>query len=711
MKKIKLIAAILILHTFCMGQIIHVPNDQPTIQAAIDASIHSDTILVEDGTYYENINFKGKAIMVASHFIIDGDEDHIDNTIIDGSQFTDPDSASTVMFINGEDTTSIISGFTITGGSGVKVNSPWQAIMGGGIYTNNSGAKITNNHIINNMITHGSYSCGGVGIGSFSTTENYWVVISDNVISGNQSFANAPSSFGGGVYVMNNAIIKNNTIEQNSCYNSGTQADGGGVEVEQGPVPDIMVHIENNLIQNNSVEGASYGLGGGISSLSVSDTYITNNTIMDNVSLGDVAFGGGIYANGSENLIQISNNTIENNSCDATNSYGGGFSLVLCGISIVTDNEINDNTLFAVNYCGGGGGYFEEATDTISILNNNINSNTNGGTSFGGGIGIYNANNVVVSFDGNILSNNYSTQNGGGLWTFNVYRSHISNNVFENNEANDVGGAISFRQYLGKAENNFYSNGLMETDSKNIAQSRDEVFHPVIANNNFINNHANRGGAIDSDHGLETPIIFNSIFLENSAPTGQDIYNYSDSVVLVYNNDIDTVQIFGNWYGVGNIKVDPGFIDEFGHIADTSECIDAGVTSLELNGQIYSCPDHDIDGQFRPLNATADIGVDEVLLTGITPKFDQTKNPVSLNIYPNPFNSAATIEFSTLTDNFISIEVYDITGKEIEVLLSEPLSKGNHKINWNAEGLNEGVYFIRLETNTSSVVQKAIILK
>ena len=46
--------------------IIHVPTDQPTIQAAINAAVNGDTVQVSPGIYHENINFMGKAITVTS---------------------------------------------------------------------------------------------------------------------------------------------------------------------------------------------------------------------------------------------------------------------------------------------------------------------------------------------------------------------------------------------------------------------------------------------------------------------------------------------------------------------------------------------------------------------------------------------------------------------------------------------------------------------
>ena len=57
-----------------------------TIQEGIDASANGDTVLVYPGTYYENVNFNGKSITLASLELITGDESYADSTVIDGNQ-------------------------------------------------------------------------------------------------------------------------------------------------------------------------------------------------------------------------------------------------------------------------------------------------------------------------------------------------------------------------------------------------------------------------------------------------------------------------------------------------------------------------------------------------------------------------------------------------------------------------------------------------
>ena len=120
--------------TIAYGATIHVPIDQPNIQAGIDAALEGDTVLVADGTYKgsgnKNLDFKGKAITVQS-------KNGPDSTIIDcegdGSGF---------YFHSGEQEDSIVSGLTIKNGHGIE--GIFYLIDGGGIYCENSSPTIDN---------------------------------------------------------------------------------------------------------------------------------------------------------------------------------------------------------------------------------------------------------------------------------------------------------------------------------------------------------------------------------------------------------------------------------------------------------------------------------------------------------------------------------------------------------------------------------------
>ena len=87
--------------------IINIPADYPTIQQGINASAHGDTVLVQPGTYVENINFYGHNIVLGSMFLTTGDTSYIATTVIDGDSL-----ATVVVFENGEDTTAILCGCT-----------------------------------------------------------------------------------------------------------------------------------------------------------------------------------------------------------------------------------------------------------------------------------------------------------------------------------------------------------------------------------------------------------------------------------------------------------------------------------------------------------------------------------------------------------------------------------------------------------------------
>jgi len=98
---------LLLLLSFVLGSYsnaiqINVPEDYATIQEAINSASNGDVIIVDNGTYYENINFNGLEITVASKFYNTGNLNDIYNTIINGSQPVDSDFGSCVTFNNSE---------------------------------------------------------------------------------------------------------------------------------------------------------------------------------------------------------------------------------------------------------------------------------------------------------------------------------------------------------------------------------------------------------------------------------------------------------------------------------------------------------------------------------------------------------------------------------------------------------------------------------
>jgi hypothetical protein len=79
--------------------------------------------------------------------------------------------------------------------------------------------------------------------------------------------------------------------------------------------------------------------------------------------------------------------------------------------------------------------------------------------------------------------------------------------------------------------------------------------------------------------------------------------------------------------------------------------------------------------------------------------------------YPNPFNPATQINFSVPQASMVKITVYDIVGREVEVLVREYLEAGNYKTDWNAASYSSGIYFYRMETNSFAQVKKMILMK
>ena len=303
--------------------IIHVPSDQPTIQAGIDAAVDENSIWVAPGTYMENINFLGKAITLQS-------EEGADQTIIDGDQ-----SGSAVQFNSGETVDTIIDGFTIRNGSGTYSDSKYygggilctassptitnctisqnSADIGGGMLYNNSSPTITNCTLSDNRADHHG---GGIVCSNSSST------ITNCSISGNSAV------WGGGI----SCSYSSSTITE--CTFSENTADfGGGIYCHESTTAIRGCHITNN---------SGDDLGGGICCNNASPT-IASCTITNN-NAGSCS--GGIFCYSSSP--NITNCTISNNNSDL---ICGGIAGWESSSPSITNSTISGNTS---DFAGGG---------------------------------------------------------------------------------------------------------------------------------------------------------------------------------------------------------------------------------------------------------------------------------------------------------------------------------------------------------------------
>jgi parallel beta-helix repeat protein len=302
MKKLILALICLLFAIPSQAAIITVDDDGPAdfnnIQAAINAAVTGDTVLVADGTYTglgnRDIDFLGKAITVRSQ---SGPE----NCIIDCNG-TETEPHRGFCFNSGEDTNSVLDGFTIINGT---------VRFGGVIYCGNMASPtITNCTISDN-------SAGVEGAAIYCDFDSN-PTISNCTISNNKT---------SGIFCYHsNLIINNCTITGNSTE----QSCGGGVNCWAGNVL-----ITNSIISGNH---AAY-FGGGIACF-ISSPTITNCIIEGNSAEYD---GGGIY--GGEGVSPtITNCTISSNT--ANHSSGG----IFCRDANITNCILWNNLPRRINY-------------------------------------------------------------------------------------------------------------------------------------------------------------------------------------------------------------------------------------------------------------------------------------------------------------------------------------------------------------------------
>ena len=574
-----------------------------TIQAAIDASQSSDTIILATGIYTDqgnrDLDFNGKALTVRS--TDPNNSNVVNSTIIDcigGDRG--------FYFHNDEGPDSIVSGLTITNGSDLGYTDA----KGGAILCESSSPTITRCIIIDNHVMVSSM--GWAEGGAIYCTDSS-VVISDCTISGNSAIGldstgmddpgNAQGgaiSCHGGSPIIHNCIISNNrTIGGNAGPSSdeysvrpGGVGYGGGLYFEycNPTITDCIIN-NNEASGGNGGDAPDYGssgvhgreggngLGGGIyfatdCSPILADCTIRKNTISSgnggrgcrgdmgnlpgNGGNGGDALGAGVYIQDSPTI--ISRCKLIDNSGQAGDGGQGGD--VEWPEPEPTPPPAGDGG--AGGKGSGGGLYCEEksqlADPNITITDCVINYNK-----VSGGLG---------------GSGGYSMQGSG----------------------NGMDGADGETSGAG-----FYCNSYYEILLRNCT---------IVGN--LTERENGRGGGLYCGGNLpyEFPVIVNCVFKNNSDHAIYDDYSGTDLWVdysLFWENsdgdyfDADTWATYpGNILGVGDIISEPLLIADEYHLKSGSPCINSGNPGGGSSQQ-------DIDKESRLVSGTIDIGCDEWL--------------------------------------------------------------------------------------------------
>ncbi len=647
-KKIVLLVFSLLCVVILDAAILNVPVDYSSIQIGIDTAVNGDTVLVQPGTYVENINYNGKNITVASLFLTTADTSYISQTVIDGDSVD-----SVVKFMSGEDSTAVLCGFSVTNG---YADFPYE--YGGGIWcTQGSCPTLSNLAIFSNFSEGwgGGISCRNGSNACIKSTKIY-----DN-----------QADYGGGGLSCSNAspFISHVVISNNFA-----QFWGGGVNCQDYSCPQLT----NVVISNNY----AYLCGGGLRSYSNSSLQLVNVEILNNFCDEDSG-GGGINIRNS--TLFLLNATFFGNTAD----IGG---------AILFSNSVADveDSYFSENISGFYGGCFVCENSTLSIRNTIIEDSD--AFSFAGAIYINDSS--YVKMDSVSLMNNVSSV-GGGI-NIEISTLDIYNCFFYNNSACDGGAIISFNSDLNIYNSIFVENGTYEGGSAIDARNSSGVF---CCNVTITDNYAQTScGGIKCDSSSDVD-IYNSILWNDTQP---EIIGNNVSVVYsdvqggwIGTGNIDTDPMFADtlsedfhltqyspcidvgtpdttglnlppWDLDGNIRVWDGNGD--------------GVAVIDMGAYEYGAPSYSIHEPFIPQENI-------------------------IHNFPNPTKNSTTILYSLKMNSHVMISIYNIKGQLVSTLVNETKPKGEYSVIFDAEALSSGVYFYKLQTEDMSEIKKMIVIK
>jgi hypothetical protein len=755
--------ALLCIHSWLLSTTITIKQDGSgdftTIQAGIEASSDADTILVHPGTYYENINYGGKSIIVASLYLTTGNEQYVSQTIIDGNQ-----QARCVTI--GECGSVSLIGFTIMHGSALE--NVYRGNMGGGVYCYNTADALISNNVI-------SYNTAGGGGGLF--IESSSTCLRDNRISYNWA-----TEVGGGIDIVGNqCVVEFDSENLNSIYNnySSTSADLFISEVLQTSLdvlidtftvanPDYFYLNDSDLYSFTSLHAKMEEVD--------HDLYVSPYGSDENT---------GLTADDPLQTIARAQMLIKRNDANphtihlAPGEYSPSlnnqrFPLnVKHGVTI--KGESPENTIInaeeishIVHQSSRNQSEFASLKmENLLLINGRPMFNV-----FGSCIFIYQSD---LSLNNIAIKECYSFS-GAAITTFNGFVELVDITITENHSGSSVNNTIedncpnpyqnisirnsSFCYNHPKEDPYFHDGGALGV-SGHLSISGD--YHAEIINCEFIGNHdaefdpyTQLGGytAINARSQISVDIV-NCTFTENISDYNGCV-NWVDNAEvniynsIIYNNEEDysirlfenaTVDIYNslleggddnihyyyplaiaNWHD-GNLDADPLWLGSGDYpymLSDGSPCIDAGTMDLPAGIEL---PEFDLAGNPRISGDGIDMGAYEYQdSTAVEPPLPKPPVRTSISSYPNPFRPSAsrsggtTIMLELVEEGPITVDIYNIKGQKVLNLMDSTTCPGTYKFSWNGRDAENrqvasGQYFVKVVQQGQTTASKMVMLK
>ncbi|MBW6474383.1 MAG: T9SS type A sorting domain-containing protein [Anaerolineaceae bacterium] len=394
-----------------------------------------------------------------------------------------------------------------------------------------------------------------------------------------------------------------------------------------------------------------------------------------------------------------------------------------CGMNCIGSNNVIIEQLAITGNSGGfvaaGAGVW--ISDCIDIQFNDviISDNTSQDYDFfgswGGGIYCQNSDPVFhnVTISNNTATSNYETY-GGGISCFNS--SPIFENCFFINNSAKFGGAV----YCAHGSNPVFRNVVFEGNNCGEDWGMGSVLclednwgpcFPSLINCTMT---GNAGGVVYPYYirliscGWGNPCLSN-VTVTNSISWYNEGDDYLEESTVSYSN------VGGGQAGTGNINMEPLFLNTGEHpyqLSPGSPCIDAGTPDttglnlplMDLLGN-YRIWDGDGDGIER-----IDMGAyefDAPIFVGI-PQSEIANPKYEIQIFPNPFTTHPTIEFSLPKTSTVSIHIFNAMGAKVAELHHGQLPAGQQRFRWDAGDLPKGLYFCRVQAGKEIFTQKII---